>query len=482
MGQGEKVRYVYNGLGQRVFKMDSGSTIVYHYDNLNRLIAETDQHGGIIREYIWLDHELIAVGESGAMYYVHTNHRNQPHLATDEDGQVVWRGVSTPFGSTSIDNGQGGPSGLCLNLRLPGQYFDAETGFHHNYHRDYSPELGRYLQADPIGLNGGMNLYGYCGNDPVNREDRWGLDYIDPEQDPSGQYGFDPENYDTDDFATGTLDDATQQDGQNQTADIGGNWEQDYLDPFDDELDEMIQEAANEELAYSYKEGGVIDEDLADIVKAINSQQKAFQVELKTDPHYKKPDLLRILESVYGKGLGLKKDHWEIITPPASKFKGKVDPYSAYRKARNRVEIISSPAFRSKTGIDLGANHVGVYDPWSGKYFDGMTRSSSTGATKDVADAPDDIADFPKREVNLTNGMTGEEFLHGLQKSGVFDSGPWFGGIYDCHVELQKGFEELGQNYPGSPEGRVDWDEKFEEYFGRLFNEGYNRIMGRIRY
>jgi RHS repeat-associated protein len=175
MGQGEKVRYEYNGLGQRTLKIDSGSTIVYHYDNLNRLIAETGQHGGLIKEYIWLDHELIAVGESGAMYYVHTNHRNQPHLATDAEGEVVWRGVSTPFGSTSIDNGQGGPSGLCLNLRLPGQYFDLETGFHHNYHRDYSPDLGSYLQADPIGLNGGMLLYGYCDGDPVNREDVWGL-------------------------------------------------------------------------------------------------------------------------------------------------------------------------------------------------------------------------------------------------------------------------------------------------------------------
>jgi YD repeat-containing protein len=50
MGLGEKVRYEYNGLGQRMLKIDSGSTIVYHYDSLNRLIAETDQHGGLIKE------------------------------------------------------------------------------------------------------------------------------------------------------------------------------------------------------------------------------------------------------------------------------------------------------------------------------------------------------------------------------------------------------------------------------------------------
>ena len=68
-----------------------------------------------------------------------------------------------------------------LNLRLPGQHFDAETGYHYNGFRDYSPELGRYLQADPIGLNGGMNLYAYCGGDPVNRKDERGLWVVDVE-------------------------------------------------------------------------------------------------------------------------------------------------------------------------------------------------------------------------------------------------------------------------------------------------------------
>ena len=62
-----------------------------------------------------------------------------------------------------------------MNIRLPGQYYDAETGLHYNYYRDYSPELGRYIEPGPIGLSGGMNLYAYCAGDPVNREDVWGL-------------------------------------------------------------------------------------------------------------------------------------------------------------------------------------------------------------------------------------------------------------------------------------------------------------------
>jgi RHS repeat-associated protein len=180
---GATVRYVYDASGRRRCKRVPGSTIVYHYCNMGRLIAETDQYGGFIRHYIWLDGgpgdptggHLIGVGELGGMYYAHQNHRGETHLATDADGEVVWRNLSTPFGSARIDGGGPRRPAITLNLRLPGQYFDAETGLHHNHHREYSPGLGRYIQADPIGLNGGMNPYVYCGNDPVNKCDVWGL-------------------------------------------------------------------------------------------------------------------------------------------------------------------------------------------------------------------------------------------------------------------------------------------------------------------
>ena len=62
-----------------------------------------------------------------------------------------------------------------FNLRFAGQYEDTESGYHYNWHRYYDPNTGRYLTPDPIGLAGGLNGYGYAGQDPMGAVDPTGL-------------------------------------------------------------------------------------------------------------------------------------------------------------------------------------------------------------------------------------------------------------------------------------------------------------------
>lgn len=62
------------------------------------------------------------------------------------------------------------------NLRFPGQYYDEESGLHYNYFRDYKPMIGRYVEADPIGIKKGKNhLYNYVQGNPLIKRDRRGL-------------------------------------------------------------------------------------------------------------------------------------------------------------------------------------------------------------------------------------------------------------------------------------------------------------------
>jgi RHS repeat-associated protein len=88
----------------------------------------------------------------------------------DSSGTVVWKAVYFPFGKTQILT-----ETITNNIRFPGQYFDAETGLHYNWNRYYDPYTGRYLTPDPIGLDGGMNLFAYANGNPVNSIDPEGL-------------------------------------------------------------------------------------------------------------------------------------------------------------------------------------------------------------------------------------------------------------------------------------------------------------------
>ncbi|OED51035.1 hypothetical protein ACH42_00055 [Endozoicomonas sp. (ex Bugula neritina AB1)] len=106
-------------------------------------------------------------------YYIN-DHLGTPQKAFRRNGKVTWKAKISAFGETEV----WAKSELRNNLRFPGQYFDAETGLHYNYFRDYAAGLGRYVQSDPLGLAAGMNTYGYVFQNPINAMDLTGLDAI----------------------------------------------------------------------------------------------------------------------------------------------------------------------------------------------------------------------------------------------------------------------------------------------------------------
>ncbi|RJT44907.1 RHS repeat-associated core domain-containing protein, partial [Rahnella woolbedingensis] len=114
-------------------------------------------------------------GDDSQIYYYHNQVNGQPEAMTDREGNECWRGEPDSFGKvTGETRAQRIMSGGPQNLRMQGQYLDRETGLHYNLHRYYDPDSGRFTQADPIGLAGGLNLYQYAPN-VLGWVDPWGL-------------------------------------------------------------------------------------------------------------------------------------------------------------------------------------------------------------------------------------------------------------------------------------------------------------------
>ena len=170
----------YDALGRRTRKTWAGRTTEYFWSG-DQLVAEIDADGRL-RLYIYadplaltpmlfLDYESVdAPLESARRYFVLSDQIGTPQRIEDEFGHEVWRADVSPYGHADVTS----DGSLDFNLRFPGHYFDEELGLHYNRFRYYDPSLGRYLQSDPVGILGGLNVYAYHPN-PLERVDVRGL-------------------------------------------------------------------------------------------------------------------------------------------------------------------------------------------------------------------------------------------------------------------------------------------------------------------
>lgn len=173
---GSTWNYYHNGFGERVRKeLAPSGNHYYVYDEAGRLIGEYNGNT-LIQETVWLGDIPVATLRGTDIFYVHTDHLNAPTKVTgSSDNAVRWSWDRDPFGTTAPNENPSGLGTFTYNLRLPGQFYDTETGLNYNYFRDYDPQIGRYVESDPIGLRGGINTYAYVSNRPTMAVDPRGL-------------------------------------------------------------------------------------------------------------------------------------------------------------------------------------------------------------------------------------------------------------------------------------------------------------------
>ena len=176
-------RYTYNAMSQRVSKegsIHSGFHTFYFYAWSNdRIIGEYEENVSYSTETVYLNDIPVAVLKGGQSYRIFADQIDTPRVITTLTNKIIWRWDSRPFGEDRPnDDVDGDRQRFNYDLRFPGQYYDFETGTHYNYHRDYDPKTGRYLQSDPIGIDGGVGTYTYVTNSPLLASDPNALDAV----------------------------------------------------------------------------------------------------------------------------------------------------------------------------------------------------------------------------------------------------------------------------------------------------------------
>jgi RHS repeat-associated protein len=171
-GPGLTASYAYDAQGRRKSKTVNGTTTVFVTDADNREVLEYDgATGAILRWYTY------GLGSNDVLGQMNVAAATRTTFIPDLQGSIIGTMDSatatltkfaySPFGASATTTG---------TFRYTGQRIDPETaGLHYYRARMYAPLLGRFLQPDPIGYQGGANLYAYVSNDPLNLIDPLGL-------------------------------------------------------------------------------------------------------------------------------------------------------------------------------------------------------------------------------------------------------------------------------------------------------------------
>jgi RHS repeat-associated protein len=185
------LQFTYDYLGRRVKKIVTVNGVVqserrYLYQNWN-LAAEMDASGNVLRHFIWgldISGSTGGAGGIGGLLMIQDNSNSKTYMPAFDlsgnvaalldaaDGSITAAYEYSPFGELLRCEG----SYAAQNpFQFSTKFTDSETGLCYYGYRYYSPKLGRFINRDPLGESGGMNLYGFAGNSPSNFNDYLGL-------------------------------------------------------------------------------------------------------------------------------------------------------------------------------------------------------------------------------------------------------------------------------------------------------------------
>jgi RHS repeat-associated protein len=182
-GTGGSMTLAYDPLGRLWQTSGPSGTARFQYDGA-AIIAAYNASG--VMQHRWvhgpgMDEPLVRYDGSGMT--------NRTFLHADERGSIITHTDSTGARTqTNTYDAYGNPGASNAGLfQFTGQVWLEDAGVYYYKNRTYHAELGVFMQADPIGHSGGVNLYAYVGGDPVNFTDPWGLwrwDGDDNDEDP----------------------------------------------------------------------------------------------------------------------------------------------------------------------------------------------------------------------------------------------------------------------------------------------------------